>query len=137
MLFATITTDWIMAICAIIATPLLMIQTIAAVKAARGSPSAIQPTMPGPQTAAKSSSIIRVLFNAQTTICLFFLVVSSWRLCVLLSATSLLTRREVFSISVFVGLSVLCILFFFIRLMIWLALRRFKKENPPAGNVWL
>jgi hypothetical protein len=49
MLFATATTDWIMAICAIIATPLLMIQTIAAVKAARGSPSAKQATMPGIQ----------------------------------------------------------------------------------------
>jgi len=141
MLLATATTDWITAICVIvttiISTPLIIIQTLAAFKSARGSSNTTQTSTSGQHTQARKHSFVRALFSVETMLCIFFLAISVWRLFALLAAPTSVTRGEVFEIAVFVGVSVLCLVFLLFKFMIWLALKKFQKENPPAGNGWL
>ena len=79
----------------------------------------------------------RMRISFEMVLPILLLLFSTWQLWVVLSDTSPVTRSTVLGISVFIGVGFLCIVFLLIKLMVWLALRKFKKENPSGGNVWL
>ena len=102
-MIASATTDWIMAICAIIMTPTAIIQVIEIVKAARGSARAKQAAAPTPDTDdAHIKPSLRRRFMAMMTSFAFLFGLAVGELFSLLSDTQApMTRLSAFLISCF------------------------------------
>jgi len=126
-MFASVTTDWIVAICATVVTIIEIAKNVSSWKAAPGSPSAKQASAPEPQTKAHNSSVLRLFFNTEALPFLALFAVSVWRLYALLSNVAPPSRLHVFWISVFTGIPFVCLVYFTIQIVLFVIITRQKK----------
>ena len=128
MVFATVTTDWIVAICAIIALPALAIQTIASWNAVR-RPATSAEVAPIPKAMPKKNSVLPLFFDTEAMPFSLFLGVSAWQLARALSDMSPITRLSVLWICLLTSIALICLCYLVSRVVMYLLISRWRRKE--------